>query len=155
MPTPFTVDVLTVEELAPAVAAHCGALHSFASTAAPHEPGVYVWSADRAVLYIGSAALLDRRLGEYARWIANHDPQSEWTVSVVHMLTVHHAGVQWLDTRSYGDALQLERRLIEWHRACVGCAPIVVGWDTKPISPRHTAETWARDIWTRTRAPHA
>lgn len=68
----------------------------------------------------------------------------------MHMLTVHQASVQWITTSSHEAALDLERRLIEWHRACVGIAPPVVGWEAKRESPRQAAENWARDLWRQT-----
>jgi len=147
MPIAVSVDVLTVDELGPAVSAHFGSQRLFTSGPPPDSSGAYVWSSDPAVLYIGSAASLARRLGDYRKWIAGYDPESDWEVSVVHMLKVHQADVQWVTTSSHDQAKELERRLIEWHRACVGIAPLVVGWEAKADSPREAAERWARKLW--------
>jgi hypothetical protein len=55
--------------------------------------------------------------------------------------------VRWIPTADADDAKTLERRLIEWHRTCVGIAPVIVGWEAKAGSPRGLAETWARVLW--------
>jgi hypothetical protein len=149
MPSQVAIDVCTVMELAPALSEHFGTSRALTKGAPPIGPGVYVWSREDAVLYVGSAASLLRRLADYQRWIDGYDPDSSWQVSVVHMLRTQDATVQWVITGSHGDALTLERRLIEWHRACVGVAPIVTGWEAKTGSPRAYAERWARVLWLR------
>lgn len=71
------------------------------------------------------------------------------------MLKVHAATVSWIVTADKAGALLLERRLIEWHRTCVGMAPLVVGWeakaerrdDGKPHGRFAAAERWARALW--------
>lgn len=60
------------------------------------------------------------------------------------MLKIHDADVQWVVTEDYAEAELLERRLIEWHRACTGIAPLAVGWNAKKGSPREAGEQWAR-----------
>jgi len=155
MPNSFDVEVLSVGDLRPALLDHfktSPALNpnspDFSTGAAPRKPGAYVWSCgEGTVLYIGSAARLAERLGDYRRWISGYDPGSMWEVSVVHMLKRYEAEPRWVQTADHGDALLLERRLIEWHRACVGIAPIVAGWEAKRGSARMRAEQWARDLW--------
>lgn len=149
MPVPVATDVLTVAELAPVFSEHFGEPRTLTTGTPPASPGVYVWSQDGAVLYVGSAAALARRLGNYQRWIDGYNPDSDWEVSVVHMLKVHNAVPQWISTSTHENALELERRLIEWHRACVGIAPIVTGWEAKAGSRREEAERWARQLWLR------
>jgi hypothetical protein len=139
--------VLTVAELAPALQRHLGTAVAWRDGPAPAAPGVYVWSARGAVLYIGSAASLARRLADYDGWIAGYDPQERWEVSVIHMLKTHGADVSWIPTLDYDDALILESRLIEWHRAAVGIAPVVVGWEAKKKSRRAASQTWAQSLW--------
>jgi hypothetical protein len=147
MPVAVSLDVLTIAEFAPALVAHFGSEQAFSVGPPPAAPGVYAWSSGQPVLYVGSAVSLAKRLGNYQRWIAGYDPDSSWEVTVVHMLKVHQASVQWITTSSHEEALELERRLIEWHRACVGMAPPVVGWEAKRESKRAVAENWARDLW--------
>ncbi|RKF24654.1 GIY-YIG nuclease family protein [Micromonospora globbae] len=142
-----SVEVLEVIELAPALERHFGAARSWNHGTRPAEPGVYVWSVQGGVLYIGSAASLARRLADYDDWIVKYDPEDRWEVSVVHMLKTLGATVGWLPTIDYADALVLESRLIEWHRAKVGIAPIVVGWEAKKESRRERSQTWARNLW--------
>lgn len=149
MPAAISIDVLTVEELTSALTDHFGSERNFTAGTPPRSPGVYVWSTKQAVLYVGSAASLARRLGNYESWIAGYDPESAWEVTVIHMLKVHHASVQWITTSSHDEALELERQLIEWHRACVGMAPLVTGWEAKRGSKREAAERWARNLWDR------
>jgi GIY-YIG catalytic domain len=149
MPKSVAVDVLSLQELAPALIEHFGEPRAFELGVPPGEPGIYVWSSEDAVLYVGSAASLARRLTDYRRWIDGYDPETDWEVSVVHMLKTHHARSQWLTTSNHDEALKLERRLIEWHRARVGIAPIVTGWEAKAGSGREEAERWARAIWLR------
>jgi hypothetical protein len=147
MTASISVEVLTVDELRPVIADHFGSVRNFTSGPPPADPGVYVWSADRGVLYIGKAAALTQRIGYEASLISAHDPVSAWQVSVIHMLKVHSATVEWMTTTDLADAELLERRLIEWHRTCVGMAPLVVGWEAKPNSPRKAAELWAQELW--------
>jgi hypothetical protein len=71
-------------------------------------------------------------VGDEKWWIAGHEPDSQWEVTVIHMLKIYNAMVQWVATPDHADALLLERRLIEWHRACTGMAPPAVGWEAKP-----------------------
>jgi hypothetical protein len=149
MPKTLAVDVLSLEELAPALNEHFGSPRIFEVGEPPIRPGVYIWSRNDAVLYIGSAASLTRRLTDYQRWINGYDPDLAWEVSVVHMLKIHHARPQWLTTSDHDEALLLERRLIEWHRVRVGIAPIVTGWEAKVGSKREDAERWARVLWIR------
>jgi len=152
MTTTITFPAMTRGELAPAVQAHFGRPEDFRQGQLPVEPGSYVWTCgeDDAVVYIGSAASLKKRLGDYGRWMAGYDPDSEWTVTVVHMLKTLDARVQWLPTGTHAEALELERRLIEWHRACIGAAPPIVGWDAKPGSRRAEAEKWSRELYNAT-----
>jgi hypothetical protein len=63
------------------------------------------------------------------------------------MLKQHHGTVRWLSTVDHTDAKMLERRLIEWHRTCVGIAPLVTGWEAKAETPRGLAEEWSRNLW--------
>lgn len=63
------------------------------------------------------------------------------------MLKVLDASASWVITDTHAEAQQLERRLIEWHRTCVGTAPILVGWNAKEGSPRAAAERWAQQLW--------
>ena len=99
------------------------------SGAPPALPGTYIWPDDQGhVLYIGSAKLLAVRLGAEQRWVDQHDPASMWEVTVIHGLKRLGATPRWITTTDYDQALRLEgRHLIEWHRACVGIAPILVG----------------------------
>ena len=151
MPKSVTVDVLSLQELTPALEDHFGIPRNFERGEPPAGPGIYIWASDDdAVLYVGSAASLARRLADYRRWIEGYDPDSGWEVSVVHMLKLHRARSQWLTTEDHREALTLERRLLEWHRACVGIAPIVTGWEAKAGSGREEAEHWARRLWIRT-----
>lgn len=117
---------------------------------APQEPGVYVWAASGLVVYVGKAGSLADRLGYEQRLRDGYEPAGDrWEVSVVHMLRVYRAKPMWARAwaRDPEAALKVERRLIEWHRACVGIAPLAIGWDTKPGSPREQAETMARELW--------
>lgn len=115
---------------------------------APQVPGVYVWAASGLVVYVGKAESLAARLGYEQRLRDGYEPAGDrWEVSVVHMLRVYRARPMWARANTAADALEVERRLIEWHRACVGIAPLAVGWDTKPGSPREHAETMARELW--------
>lgn len=76
-------------------------------------------------------------------------PSTTGTTRVIHMLKLHEASVQWIITADSDEALELERRLIEWHRTCVAMAPLMVGWESKE-GRRHRSEEWARDLWRRT-----
>lgn len=145
----INVQVLTIDELLPALAKHFGSESAFAAEPLPKLPGVYVWSADGRVLYIGSASSLARRVGDERWWIAGHEPEEQWAVTVVHMLKIYNATVQWVATTDHADAVLLERRLIEWHRTCTGMAPLVVGWEAKKGSPREVGEQWAQELWKR------
>src|SRR5215472_6116884 len=69
MPIAVSVDVLTVDELGPAVSAHFGSQRLFTSGPPPDSSGAYVWSSDPAVLYIGSAASQAGRLPEVDRGV--------------------------------------------------------------------------------------
>jgi hypothetical protein len=152
MPAVVPVEVLTVEELGSAIRKHFRPeLRSLASGGMfPDAPGVYVWSSANRVLYIGMARSLAVRLGEEQEWLDAFDPALEWHYSVIHLLKVHAATVGWIVTKDEADAAILERRLIEWHRACVGIAPLAVGWESrendKPHS-RFSGELWARELW--------
>ncbi len=152
MPTEISISVLTVEDLEPAVTKHFrGVPHPFTSTEVfPEEPGVYVWSAARRVLYIGKADSLASRLGYERGEVAAHNPLTHWHCSVIHLLKLHEATVEWVTTANKTDSLLLERRLIEWHRACVGIAPLAVGWEAKDHGKphgRYAAEQWAQKLW--------
>lgn len=149
MTATISVQVLTVDELLPAVAEHFGSESDFIASPLPELPGVYVWSTDGRVLYVGSAASLAKRVGDEKWWIAGHEPDEQWEVTVIHMLKIYNATVQWVTTPDHADALLLERRLIEWHRACTGTAPLIVGWEAKKESPRRAGEQWARELWKR------
>ena len=149
MTATINVQVLTVDELLPAVAEHFGSDSAFTSDPLPELPGVYVWSADSRVLYLGSAASLAKRVGDEKSWIAGHEPDEQWAVTVVHTLKIYNATVQWVATADHTDAVLLERRLIEWHRTCTGMAPLVVGWEAKKGSPRKAGEQWAQELWNR------
>jgi hypothetical protein len=149
MTATISVQVLTVDELLPAVTEHFGSEHTFMADSLPQLPGIYVWSTDDRVLYIGSAASLAGRVGDEKGWIAGHKPDEQWEVTVVHMLKIYNATVRWIPTTDHADAVLLERRLIEWHRACTGLAPLVVGWEAKKGSPRKTGEQWAQELWSR------
>lgn len=83
MPAELRVPVLTVDELEDAVAVHDSEQGRkpgcFRSDKPPAEPGVYVWStgANHKVLYIGSAANLNKRIGEEREWLS-FDPNHNW-----------------------------------------------------------------------------
>ncbi len=109
-------------------------------------------SDDNAVTYIGSAASLAVRLGREKSWVDGHDPEVDWEVTVVRMLKRFAAVPYWHERPAHDDAVELERRLIEWHRALTGVAPLIVGWDAKNGSPTAGARKWAQQLWTRTRA---
>jgi hypothetical protein len=154
MTTHVTIEVLAVEELAPALTKHfCAQPPAWQSGPAPATPGTYVWTtrasgeAAGAVLYIRSAASLQRMLADYAGWIDGYDPEERWEVSAIHMLKQSRALVRWLPTADHAEALILESRLIEWHRTEVGIALIVTGWNAKKRSRREESQTWARDLW--------
>ncbi|MER8162194.1 hypothetical protein [Streptomyces sp. NPDC094472] len=95
MTATINVQVLTVDELLPAVVEHFGSESASTSDPLPELPGIYVWSADGRVLCIGSAASLAKRVGDEKWWIAGHQPDNQWAVTVVHMLKVYNATVQW------------------------------------------------------------
>lgn len=154
VPASLTFIVLQLEQLQPAVDAHFHALEQpvpvFSSALErPGSAGVYVWCSgdELAVAYIGSAANLHRRLRDEHRWIAAHEPETGWAPSVVHTLKRLEAIPHWVETGSHEQARLLERRLIEWHRVTVGCAPLLVGWDPKVDSDQGRAQSWARDVW--------
>jgi len=154
MTASITFAVLQLEQLLPAVRVHFAApgtvVPEFSTSSdRPKTAGVYVWCTgeDRAVLYIGSAAQLSRRLEDEARWVDEHQPDSGWAPSVIHFLQQRRATPFWLPTTDLADARLLERRLIEWHRTTVGCAPLLTGWAPKPGSDQHEAVDWARHIW--------
>ncbi|MBD0736058.1 hypothetical protein [Streptomyces sp. CBMA29] len=149
MTAAISVQVLTVDELLTAMAEHFGSEHTFLTDHLPNLPGVYVWSTDDRVVYIGSAASLAKRVSDEKGWIAGHEPDEQWAVTVVHMLKIYNATVQWVATADHAEALLLERRLIEWHRTCTGMGPLVVGWEAKKESPRKAGEMWAQELWKR------
>ncbi|MEV6377763.1 hypothetical protein [Micromonospora musae] len=149
----ISITVLEVAEFAPALRHHFGTARTWRHGPPLAAPGVYVWAAKGAVLYIGSAASLADRLAGYHGWITKYNPEERWEVSVIHMLKTHGANVCWLPTIDHPDALLLESRLIEWHRAKVGIAPVVVGWEAKTKSRRAAAETWARNLWNDQQPP--
>ena len=88
MPAKLEIDVLTVEDLIPAITKfHNGMERPWESGAPPALPGTYIWPDDQGrVLYIGSAKLLAVRLGAEQRWVDQHDPASMWEVTVIHGL---------------------------------------------------------------------
>jgi hypothetical protein len=149
------IKVLHITELLPALREH------FAGTQdAPQEftqgqirpgsPGVYVWTDPRgAVLYIGCALCLSARIQDQEGWVDEYIPAERWTLSVIHMFKEHQAQVSWVETPDHDQALELERRLIEWHRAETGVAPPAVGWECKPGSRRERAQIWAQALWRR------
>lgn len=154
MTATLSLRVLTLTELMPVIDAHRRGLDraplSFSDDAAhPAQPGVYVWctQSDDAVAYIGSAASLKRRLGNERSWIDVHDPAAGWAPTVVHMLRQLEARPHWVETDSHEEAVMLERRLIEWHRAVVGTAPLLVGWAPAKGSAQAEANQWAHDVW--------
>lgn len=157
MSADLVVEVLTVEELEDAVAVHDSEQGRepgcFRSDEPPAEPGVYVWSTEsnRKVLYIGSAANLNKRIGQESQWLS-FDPNHDWAESVLYVLKRRDAEVAWVATDTHEEAKQLERRLIEWHRAAVGIAPLAYGWEEKSGSFREAGQVWARDLWNQTRA---
>lgn len=130
---------------------------------APHEPGIYVWSAPRgAVVYIGRAAGrkhpgdLAKRLNDELSWVEDYDPRgNDWKASFVHVVSSHQARPRWARATSNEAAVEAERRLIEWHRARVGIGPVAVGWDAKANSPQGRARAWARALWDETIAGSA
>ncbi|MFF9436395.1 GIY-YIG nuclease family protein [Streptomyces sp. NPDC014735] len=151
----LTISVLTVPDLEPALRGHFsadatrGAPWLFSQhREVPSDPGVYVWADPRgAVLYIGSAASLRQRLGREQGWVSAYEPAESWAVSVVHMLKHHQAEAWWVPTADLFEARELERRLIEWHRAVTGNAPPAAGWDAKKGSLRERAQSWAQGLW--------
>lgn len=149
MPVKKAFEVLTIEDLQPALQEHFQGAASFGTAEPPSRSGVYIWydPDDDGVLYVGSAKSLAARLGNERGWICGHDPATMWEVSVVHMLKLHSAEVVWVETVDHDDALILESRLIEWHRANVGVAPLIVGWEAKADSKRGLSERWARNLW--------
>ncbi|WP_147449534.1 hypothetical protein [Actinomadura pelletieri] len=147
MPVELPYLVLLVDELRPAFDNHFGTKRHLLSGEPPTDPGVYVWSSIGRMLYIGSAKSLAVRLAKEQGLIDGHDPDNEWEVTVIHQLKRFDATVEWVPTVSHRDALTLERRLIEWHRACTGNAPPVAGWEAKRGSRRWLAERWARKLW--------
>lgn len=167
MPGTVAVTVPTLDELAPAVRrcaepdaadGHPALLVDAELQAAelPREPGLYVWSDPQgAVLYIGRAAGETRdlaiRVGEELSLVEGYDPVGDrWEVSVVHMLHVHQARPRWARASSAEAAKEAERRLIEWHRALVGIAPVAVGWDVAAGSHQGRAQEWAHALWDET-----
>lgn len=154
MTASLTLAVLQLPQLQPALHAHFGALGLALPVFSmeqdlPARPGVYVWCSgdEQAVAYIGSAASLKRRLSDELRWIAAHDPETGWAPSVVHTLKQLEATPHWVEVDSHEQARLLERRLIEWHRVTVGCAPLLVGWNPKADSDQGQALSWARRVW--------
>lgn len=145
----LSFQVLTLGDLSPVLAAHAAIRSWSTSDPLPAGPGVYVWTAreDQAVLYVGSAASLARRIANERRWVRGYEPETKWAVTVVHLLKQFDASAHWLATDTHADALLLERCLIEWHRACVGTAPLAVGWDAKPDSATAASRDWARGLW--------
>jgi hypothetical protein len=131
----ITVQVLTLDELEPAVTYHFGSARVFEFGTLPSRPGVYVWFSDSRVVYIGSAKSLSQRAGWEQGEVKSYEPATEWHYSVIHALKIQNAQVGWITTSDHSDAELLERRLIEWHRTCTGIAPIAVGWDAKKDSP--------------------
>jgi hypothetical protein len=164
MLTTLEIPALTVDELEPALMEHFAEKlrmpveeflaiakfpPSWSTGPAPLSDGVYVWEIDNKVLYIGSGCPLSRRLGDYDRWLAGAQPDSQWEVSVVYILKTMNASRRWVTTDSDRDALLLERRLIEWHRACTGIAPFVTGWAPSRDSHRWHGQRWARALWNK------
>ncbi|MCX4783908.1 MULTISPECIES: GIY-YIG nuclease family protein [unclassified Streptomyces] len=154
MPIDLTIAVLTVPELTPALNAHFAAPPQACTPefsrcpVPPGAPGVYVWADPRgAVIYIGSAASLRRRLGSERAWVTQYEPAETWAVSVIHMLKSHTSEVWWVEAVDLADARALERRLIEWHRVQTGSAPPAVGWEAKKASLRERAQLWAQELW--------
>ncbi|MFD7621674.1 hypothetical protein [Streptomyces sp. NPDC059802] len=149
------IKVLHITGLLPALRAHFAgaqeAPQEFTQGAIrPGSPGVYVWSDPRgAVLYIGCAVCLSARIRDQEGWVDQYVPAERWTLSVIHMFKEHQAQVSWVETADHEEALELERRLIEWHRAETGVAPPAVGWECKPGSRRERAQLWAQDLWRR------
>lgn len=157
MPADLTFPVLTVDELEGAVAVHerdegrePGCFMSGVDV--PAGPGVYVWytDTDRKVLYIGSGADLSKRIGEERR-LLSFDPDCDWAESVLYVLKRRDAEVAWVTVETHDEAKLLERRLIEWHRASVGIAPLAYGWEEKSGSLREAGQVWARDHWNKMR----
>lgn len=145
MTTRLAFDVLTVDELTPALEEAPAAGPLVAGKLPdelPDAPGVYVWVVPTtdAVAYIGSAAPLAKRVGDELNWIRDYDPADQWGVSVIHLLKHLRAKPRWAVTDSHEKAVDVERKLIEWHRARVGCAPLLVGWDANP-RPGHPSPT--------------
>jgi len=150
MTAKLVFDVPVLDELLPALGEHAGVGTSFATGwPPPAAPGVYVWVRpdDEAVTYIGSAASLARRLGREKYWVDGHDPDTDWEVTVVHMLKRFSAVPRWHEQPLHADAVELERRLIEWHRVLTGVAPLLVGWDAKTESATAEARNWAQRLW--------
>lgn len=154
VPATLSLPVLSLQELVPALGAHrieLGLPPRIFSDSLDHPKGagVYVWCAqpDDAVAYIGSAANLARRVGNERSWVDVHEPESGWAPTVVHMLKHLEAKPHWVEVDSHEEALLLERRLIEWHRAVVGTAPLLVGWAPAKNSPQAKANSWAHDVW--------
>jgi hypothetical protein len=134
----------------PAIIEHFGSPRQLSSGREfPDLPGVYIWSSNRRVMYVGMGSSLTIRLGYEQFEVDAHDPVENWHYSVIHMLRLHGATVEWITTADTEEALELERRLIEWHRTCVGMASLVVGWESKEGSRRQRSEEWARDLWKR------
>ncbi len=145
-------EVAVLGELLPALAEHVGPGATFNSEwPPPPRPGVYAWvrPGDNAVAYIGSAASLAGRVRREKSWVDGHDPEADWEVTVVHMLKRLAAVPHWHERPTHVDAVELERRLIEWHRALTGVAPLIVGWDAKSGSPTTAARDWSQQLWAR------
>jgi hypothetical protein len=165
MPTTLEIPALTLDELEPALMEHFAeqlgmpveelAMANFPPSwsttdePAPVSDGVYVWDVDNKVLYIGSGCPLSSRLGDYDRWLEGARPDPQWEVSVVNILRTMNASRRWVITDSDRDARLLERRLIEWHRACTGIAPFLTGWAPNRNSQRWHGQRWARALWER------
>ncbi|MFG2211002.1 GIY-YIG nuclease family protein [Streptomyces sp. NPDC048638] len=151
----LVIKVLHISGLVPALREHFegvpDAPQQFTQGAIrPGAPGVYVWTDPRgAVLYIGCTVCLSARIGDQEGWVDEYIPAERWTLSVIHMFKEHHAQVSWVETTDHEEALELERLLIEWHRAETGVAPPAVGWDCKPGSRRERAQLRAQALWRR------
>jgi hypothetical protein len=154
VPTSLTFDVLIVADLQPPITRHFGKARTFSDGPPPSGPGIYVWTTRKvqAIAYLASTSSLSARLGEERRWIAEDDPETSWQATVVHLLTTVDAKAHWLATATHDDALELELDLIEWHRACVGTAPLIAGWDAKPLGARSASALRMRALWDEVRA---
>jgi hypothetical protein len=102
------------------------------------------------VVYIGRhRTSLRRRVEGERRDAERHNPETHWIASVIHTIKLHNATCCWIETRDADEAALLEKRLIEWHRACTNIAPLAVGWASKSGTPQGEARAWARDLWNR------